>query len=196
MAINLSGEYRIPAAPERVWEALNDPEVLKACIPGCKSLDKTSDTSFASVVTSKVGPISATFSGTVTLSDLDPPRGYTISGQGQGGAAGFAKMSARVSLSEDGTDTLLKYEANAEVGGKLASVGSRLVQGVARKNADDFFAAIARQLGGTGQLEPVAPPAEEAATAAGGAKAGAPSWLLWAVAGMVVALIIYLVTRL
>src|SRR5512132_1141452 len=131
MAINLSGEYRIPAAPERVWEALNDPEVLKACIPGCKSLDKTSDTSFASVVTSKVGPISATFSGSVTLSDLDPPRGYTISGQGQGGAAGFAKMSARVSLSEDGTDTLLKYEANAEVGGKLASVGSRLVQGVA-----------------------------------------------------------------
>ena len=194
MAMNLSGEYRIPAPPMRVWEALNDANVLKACIPGCKSLDKTSETSFASVVTSKVGPISATFTGSVTLSDLDPPRGYTISGQGQGGAAGFAKMSARVSLSEDGTDTLLKYEANAEVGGKLASVGSRLVQVVARKNADDFFAAIAQQLGGTGLPEPVAPPAE-AATAAGGDKAGARSWLLWAAAVVVAALIIYLASR-
>jgi carbon monoxide dehydrogenase subunit G len=194
MAMNLSGEYRIPAPPTRVWEALNDVNVLKACIPGCKSLDKTSETSFASVVTSKVGPISATFTGSVTLSDLDPPRGYTISGQGQGGAAGFAKMSARVSLSEDGTDTLLKYEANAEVGGKLASVGSRLVQGVARKNADDFFAAIAQQLGGTGLPELVAPPAE-AATAADGDKAGARSWWLWAAAVVVAALIIYLASR-
>jgi carbon monoxide dehydrogenase subunit G len=196
MAMNLSGEYRIPAPPVRVWAALNDRDVLKACIPGCKSLDKTSETSFASVVTSKVGPISATFTGSVTLSDLDPPRGYTISGQGQGGAAGFAKMTARVTLSEVGTDTLLKYEANAEVGGKLASVGSRLVQGVAKKNADDFFAAIAQQLGGTGRPESVEPTAEEAARAAGGAKAGAPSWLLWAVAGVLVALIIYLVSRL
>ena len=97
MAMNLSGEYRIPAPPMRVWEALNDANVLKACIPGCKSLDKTSETSFASVVTSKVGPISATFTGSVTLSDLDPPRGYTISGQGQGGAAGFAKSVQRES---------------------------------------------------------------------------------------------------
>lgn len=193
MAINLSGEYRIPAPPGRVWEALNDPDVLKACIPGCKSLDKTSATSFASVVTSKVGPISATFTGSVTLSDLDPPRGYTISGQGQGGAAGFAKMSARVSLAENGADTLLKYEASADVGGKLASVGSRLVQGVAKKTADDFFAAFARRLGGTGKPEPAAPPAEE--VAAGGAEVGVPSWLWWVALGAVAALVVYWLSR-
>jgi uncharacterized protein len=172
--MDLSGEYRIPAPRERVWAALNDPEVLRACIPGCRSLDKVSDTEFASTVAAKVGPVSATFRGSVVLSDLDPPRGYTISGQGQGGAAGFARMSAKVTLDDDQGETLLRYEARADVGGKLASVGSRLVQGVAKKNADDFFSAFARLLGG-GEEVAAAPAAEGAAPAPTGAAAPLPA---------------------
>jgi uncharacterized protein len=160
--MDFTGEYRIPAAPQQVWDALVDPEVLKACITGCRELNKVSDTEFAALVAAKVGPVNATFKGQVSLLDLDPPRGYTISGQGQSGAAGFAKMKARVVLAEDGSDTLLRYEAQAEVGGKLAAVGSRLVQGVAKKNADDFFTAFAARLGGGA----VAPPAVEAAAPA------------------------------
>lgn len=155
MAMEFSGEYRIPARQQQVWDALNDPAVLQACIVGCKQLEKISDTEFIATVAAKVGPVSATFKGNVVLSDLDPPNGYTMMGQGQGGAAGFAKMGAQVSLKEDQNDTVLKYVAKAEIGGKLASVGSRLVQTVAKKNADDFFAAFARHLGGTGVKEEV-----------------------------------------
>jgi carbon monoxide dehydrogenase subunit G len=150
MAVEFSGEYRIPARQQQVWDALNDPAVLQACIVGCKQLEKTSDTEFVATVAAKVGPVSATFKGNVVLSDLDAPNGYTLTGQGQGGAAGFAKMAAQVALTEDQNETVLKYTAKAEIGGKLASVGSRLVQAVAKKNADDFFAAFARHLGGTG----------------------------------------------
>lgn len=163
MAMEFSGEYRIPAKAQLVWEALNDPAALRTCIAGCKQLDKISDTEFSAVVSAKVGPVSATFRGNVVLSDLDPPNGYTLTGQGQGGAAGFARMSAQVSLTAEGDQTLLKYVAKAEIGGKLASVGSRLVQVVAKKNADDFFAAFARQLGGSGVQEQA-----PAATVAGG----------------------------
>jgi len=159
--MDFSGEYRIPAPVPRVWEALNDAEVLQACIPGCRELQRTSDTGFMAVVATKVGPISAVFKGRVTLSDLNPPHGYTLTGEGQGGAAGFARMSAQVALAEDGDATLLRYAAQAEIGGKLASVGSRLVQSVAKKNADDFFSAFAARLGGVA----VAPPAAEAAMA-------------------------------
>lgn len=144
--MDLTGEYRIPAPIERVWAALNDPETLQACIPGCKDLVRGSDTEFIATVAAKVGPVSATFKGSVILSDLDPPRAYTIAGQGQGGAAGFAKGSARVTLSPEGGETILRYEAKADIGGKLASVGSRLIQGVAKKNADDFFGAFAERL--------------------------------------------------
>jgi len=158
MAMEFSGEYRIPARQQQVWDALIDPAVLQACIVGCKQLEKVSDTEFAAMVVATVGPISATFRGNVALSELDAPNGYTLTGQGQGGAAGFAKMGAKVSLSEDQNETVLKYVANAEIGGKLASVGSRLVQTVAKKNADDFFAAFARQLGGTGVKEAVVAP--------------------------------------
>jgi carbon monoxide dehydrogenase subunit G len=137
--MNLTGEYRIPAPRQDVWEALNDPEILKQCIDGCQELSKDSDTQFSAKVTAKVGPVKAKFSGKVTLSELDPPNGYKISGEGQGGVAGFAKGGATVKLTEEGGDTVLSYTANAEVGGKLASVGSRLVEGVAKKQADDFF---------------------------------------------------------
>lgn len=158
MAMEFGGEYRIPARQQQVWDALNDAAVLQACIAGCQQLEKISDTEFSATVAAKVGPISATFRGNVVLSELDPPRGYTLTGQGQGGAAGFARMAAQVSLTEEHNETLLKYVASAEIGGKLASVGSRLVQTVAKKNADDFFAAFARHLGGTGVKEAVVPP--------------------------------------
>ena len=146
--MDLTGEYRIPAARQDVWEALNDPEVLKQCIDGCQELSKDSDTQFSAKVTAKVGPVKAKFSGKVTLSDLDSPNGYKISGEGQGGVAGFAKGGATVKLTEDGADTVLSYSANAEVGGKLASVGSRLVEGVAKKQADDFFGKFSEIVGG------------------------------------------------
>ncbi len=162
--MDLSGEYRIPTSPQAAWDALNDPEVLKACIPGCRELQRVSDSEFSAVVTSKVGPISATFRGSVALQDLDPPRAYTLAGQGQGGAAGFAKMKSRVTLAEDAGATLLRYEAQAEVGGKLAAVGSRLVQAVAKKNADDFFAAFAARFGGEA-VAPAAPGFETAPAA-------------------------------
>lgn len=165
MAMEFSGEYRIPARQQQVWEALNDPAVLQACIVGCKQLEKVSDTEFIATVAAKVGPVSATFKGNMVLSDMDAPNGYTLTGQGQGGAAGFAKMGAKVALTEDQNETVLKYVANAEIGGKLASVGSRLVQTVAKKNADDFFAAFARQLGGTGVKEAAVSPPEVAPAA-------------------------------
>jgi len=141
--MQMTGEFRIPAPRQRVWEALNDPEVLKQCIPGCQTLDKVSDTEFNGRVVASVGPVRATFGGKVTLSDLDPPQSYTISGEGSGGVAGFAKGGAKVNLAEDGAATLLTYAVQAQVGGKLAQVGSRLIDGVARKMANDFFGHFA-----------------------------------------------------
>ena len=142
--MDMTGEYRIPAPRQTVWEALNDPAVLKASIPGCEELVKKSDTELEAKVTAKVGPVKAKFGGNVTLSDLNPPESYTISGQGSGGAAGFAKGGASVRLTEDGSDTILRYEAKADVGGKLAQIGSRLIQGTAKKMADEFFGTFSR----------------------------------------------------
>ncbi len=138
--MDLSGEYRIPAPPGRVWQALNDVDILRVSVPGCQEMEKTDENAFRAKVQTKIGAIKATFTGRVTLSDIDPPNGYTISGQGEGGPAGFAKGSARVRLKADGADTtILTYVAKADVGGKLASVGNRLVQGVAAKTAEEFF---------------------------------------------------------
>ena len=144
--MEITGEYRISASRVQVWEALNDPDVLRACIPGLENLDKKSDTEFAAVVTTKVGPVKVRFEGSVTLSDLDPPHGYQIVGEGQGGVAGFAKGTCQVSLGEEGEETLLRYRADAQVGGKLAQIGSRMISGVAKKTADDFFSAFAKQM--------------------------------------------------
>jgi carbon monoxide dehydrogenase subunit G len=147
--MDFSGEYRIPAPRQTVWEALNDPEVLKQCIDGCESLEKVTDTELTARIKAKVGPVSAKFAGTVTLSDMNPPESYVISGQGQGGAAGFVKGSATVTLTEDGPDaTVLRYASQATVGGKLASVGGRLVKGVANKTADDFFRTFSETVAG------------------------------------------------
>jgi carbon monoxide dehydrogenase subunit G len=143
MAMTMTGEVDLPAAREVVWAKLNDPEVLKACIPGCEQLDKTSDTEFQAVATNKIGPVKATFKGKVTLSDLDPPNGYKISGQGEGGVAGFAKGGATVTLTPKDQGTLLSYSVEAQIGGKLAQLGQRLINGAAKKLADDFFARFA-----------------------------------------------------
>ena len=145
--MDMSGEYRIPAPRQRVWEALNDPEILKASIPGCEELNRLSDRDLEARVRAKVGPVSATFNGKVTLSDLNPPESYRIAGEGKGGAAGFAKGGADVVLAEDGADTVLRYNAKADVGGKLAQIGSRLIQGTARKMADDFFGRFSAIVG-------------------------------------------------
>ena len=141
--MEMTGEFRIPAPRQRVWEGLNDPEILKQCIPGCQTLEKVSDTEFNGRVVAAVGPVRATFGGKVTLSDLDPPHSYTISGEGSGGVAGFAKGGAKVNLAEEGAATVLTYAVQAQVGGKLAQVGSRLIDGVARKMANDFFGHFA-----------------------------------------------------
>lgn len=146
--MDISGQYRIAAPRDVVWAALNDPEVLKRCIPGCKELEQRSPTDLAAKVALKIGPISATFAGAVTLEDLNPPAGYTIIGQGQGGAAGFAKGRARVDLTEAGEETDLNYTAKAEVGGKLATLGGRLIQATSKKLADEFFGKFVAELNG------------------------------------------------
>ena len=147
MAMTMNGSYELAAPREAVWEKLNDPAVLKACIPGCEQLDKTSDTSFEAVATIKIGPVKARFKGKVTLSDINPPSGYTISGQGEGGVAGFAKGGAVVKLTPtDSGGTLLSYDVDAQIGGKLAQLGQRLVNGAAKKIADDFFKKFAESV--------------------------------------------------
>jgi uncharacterized protein len=137
--MDMTGEERIAADRATVWAALNDPAVLKQCIPGCQSLEKLSDTDMVAAVKLQIGPVRAAFQGKVKLSDLDPPNGYRISGEGQGGVAGYAKGGAVVRLIEDGRGTLLKYECKADVGGKLAQLGGRLIDSTAKKLAGEFF---------------------------------------------------------
>ncbi|MDB5360543.1 MAG: hypothetical protein JWO51_1840 [Rhodospirillales bacterium] len=167
--MDMTGEYRIAAPRAKVWAALNDAEILRQAIPGCDEIEKTSDTSFTAKVTAKVGPVKASFGGKVTLSDMDPPNGYTITGEGSGGVAGFAKGGAKVALVDDGAGTLLTYAVDAQVGGKLAQIGSRLIDGTARKMAEDFFSRFAALVAeGEVAAAPAAPvvTAEPAATIA------------------------------
>jgi carbon monoxide dehydrogenase subunit G len=139
MAMTMNGEVQLAAPREVVWAKLNDPEVLKQCIPGCEELNMTSDTEFSAVATIKIGPVKARFKGRVQLSDIDPPNGYKISGEGEGGVAGFAKGGAVVKLTDKDGGTLLSYDVESQIGGKLAQLGQRLIQGTAKKLADDFF---------------------------------------------------------
>lgn len=141
--MDFAGRYAIGAPPHRVWDGLNDPAILKVCIPGCEQLDKISPTDFIATARLKIGPLSAAFKGKVTLSDLDPPYRCKIGGEGQGGVAGFAKGTAEVVLVPDGTGTVLTYTAKASVGGKLAQIGQRLIYGAAKQIADDFFKRFA-----------------------------------------------------
>jgi carbon monoxide dehydrogenase subunit G len=148
MAMIMTGEVQLRASREEVWAKLNDADVLKACIPGCEELNKTSDTEFQAVAITKIGPVKARFRGKVHLTDLDPPNGYKISGEGDGGVAGFAKGGATVALSEKDGGTLLTYNVEAQIGGKLAQLGQRLVNGAAKKLADDFFQKFATTIAG------------------------------------------------
>jgi len=139
MAMNMTGEVQLPASRETVWAMLNEPAVLKSCIPGCESLDKDSDNEFRAIATIKIGPVKARWKGKVRFSNLDPPNSYWISGEGEGGVAGFAKGGAKVSLANKDGGTLLSYNVEAQIGGKLAQLGQRLINSVAKKTADDFF---------------------------------------------------------
>ena len=165
--MDMTGEFRIPAPRDRVWEALNDPDILKQSVPGCTELAKTSETTFEAKVRAKVGPVKANFSGAVTLSEIDAPASYTISGEGKGGAAGFAKGGATVTLEPDGDGTLLKYTVTASVGGKLAQIGSRLIDATAKKMAADFFKRFSEVVTG-------APHGDEAMPAGTGAPSAEP----------------------
>jgi carbon monoxide dehydrogenase subunit G len=147
--MDMNSERRLAASRQAVWAALNDADVLKQCIPGCESLEKLSDTEMTAKVTLGIGPVHATFTGKVTLSDLDPPNGYRLSGEGTGGIAGHARGGATVQLSDDGEGTLMRYEAQAEVGGRLAQLGGRLIDSAAKKLADQFFEKFAAVVGPT-----------------------------------------------
>ena len=169
--MQLTGEYRIPAPREKVWEMLNDADVLRASIPGCESLEAEGSDKYKARVTTKIGPVKATFNGEVALQDLDPPQSFRLVGEGKGGVAGFAKGGADINLAEDGDETLLAYTVDAQVGGKLAQLGGRLIDSTARKLADQFFGKFCELAGG----EPVQTPAEsesETAIEAAGQAAG------------------------
>ncbi|MCB8839606.1 carbon monoxide dehydrogenase subunit G [Aurantimonas sp. VKM B-3413] len=146
--MDLKGEYRLPAPRETVWAALNDPEVLKNCIPGCESLEKTGDNEMKATVTTKVGPVKAKFNGEVRLENINAPESYSIVGEGKGGIAGFAKGGADVHLAEDGAETILTYSVSAQVGGKLAQLGGRLIDSTAKKLAGQFFDCFAEKVSG------------------------------------------------
>jgi carbon monoxide dehydrogenase subunit G len=148
MAMTMAGEVQLPATRDQVWAKLNDADTLRACIPGCEQLDKISDTEFQALAVTKIGPVKAKWKGKVHLTDLDPPNGYKISGEGEGGVAGFAKGGATVALADKDGGTLLTYNVEAQIGGKLAQLGQRLVAGAAKKMADEFFQKFAASVGG------------------------------------------------
>jgi uncharacterized protein len=159
--MEMTGERRIPAPRERVWAALNDPDILKVCIPGCESLERTAKDAFKAIAAVKIGPINARFTGNVKLSDINPPVSYTISGDGQGGAAGFAKGGAKVRLNDDSGATVLTYDVSAQVGGKIAQLGARLVDASAKQMADLFFDQFTSRLTLGTETAPMAPLASD-----------------------------------
>jgi carbon monoxide dehydrogenase subunit G len=160
--MEMSGEQRIPATQAETWAALNDPEMLKACVPGCESIERLAENEYQVLMVARIGPVSAKFKGKLALADIDPPNSYSLAFEGQGGAAGFGKGSARVQLEPDGEGTLLRYQANANVGGKLAQIGSRLVDSAARKISQDFFAAFNEKVAALHAPDAAHPPAGDA----------------------------------
>ena len=182
--MDMSNTQLVPASAEQTWQALNDPVTLKECIPGCESFDKVADNEYALAMTAKVGPVNAKFKGKMRLEDVNPPRSYRLVFEGQGGAAGFAKGNAKVTLAPDPSGTQIAYAVHAQVGGKLAQIGSRLVDGAAKKMANDFFGALVTRLGGTPT------PAPEAPRSAGKTKV----WF-WVAVGAVLIVILYLLLR-
>jgi len=204
--MDMKGEFRVPLPQDVVWRALNDPEVLKASIPGCDELIRESDTSFKGKISAAVGPVRAKFAGTATLSDIDAPNGYTLTGSGSGGAAGMVKGGAKVRLVPEGGETLLQYEASAQVAGKLAQIGSRLVDMAAKKMADDFFGNFVAQLQAAqpaAAAEPEPGPEPKPATEQEAEEKAieivsetvAPARRAWLVLALVVAIILVLALR-
>ena len=197
--MDMTGEYRIPAPREKVWAALNDPETLKRSLPGCESLEKVSETEFVATVVAKVGPVKAKFNGNVGLTNLNPPESYTIAGEGKGGAAGFAKGSADVRLTEtDANATVLVYTARADVGGKLAQLGSRLIDGTAKKMADEFFDNFRQQLTppAAAEVEVVVEPAPRPEAVAGGGIGDLlRNKFIWAAGAIILLMLVVLLFR-
>lgn len=197
MAMKMSGEVMLPADRRTVWAKLNDADTLKAAIPGCEALEKTADDAFEATVRAKVGPVNARFKGKVKLTDIDPPNSYTISGQGDGGVAGFAKGGAKVRLEDAPGGTKLAYDVDANVGGKLAQLGARLIDGVAKKMADDFFANLAAQFGPAPAVAGGGDGAEPAGVRAAPpvATAGGSIWLWLVLGAAVIAASFYYLAR-
>lgn len=197
--MNLQGERLIAATPEATWAALNDPETLKACIAGCETLERVSDDEFLATMAMRIGPVNARFKGRLKLENVVPPVSYTIAFDGQGGVAGFGKGSADVRLAPEATGTRLTYAAKAQVGGKLAQVGSRLVEGAAAKITDDFFAAFEARLAPAPAVAEAAAavpeglPAERAAGAP--PAAGRRRWLVWIVVALLAAALVSYLLR-
>ena len=190
--MELTNTRIVPAPPSVVWASLNDPAILKECLPGCESLERAGDNAFQAVMATRVGPVSARFTGRVTMSDIDPPNAYTLHFEGQGGAAGFARGEARITLAPEGErQTSLHYAAKAQVGGKLAQIGSRLVDGAAAKMTDDFFARFVARVAPPAPAEAAAPAPEAAPLAPPG---GSP-WIRYAAIAVIVIVLIVLYLR-
>ena len=179
--MELSASRLLPVDRDTAWHALNDPERLKAAIAGCESLERTGENEFATVLAASIGPVKARFRGKLTLVDVVPPERYTIHFEGQGGPAGFGKGSAAVSLTPEGGRTRLDYKVNAQVGGRIAQAGQRLIDAAAAKIADDFFDAFTAQLGGTGTTAP-----DEASREAATPSSSAPLWVMAALFALLV----------
>jgi len=197
--MELNGEQLIPASQQRTWDALNDPEVLKACIPGCETLERTDDGGFTATLALRIGPVSAKFKGRLALSDVQAPERYTIHFDGQGGMAGFGKGSAQVQLAPVDGGTRLQFAAKAQVGGKLAQVGSRLVDAAAGKITNDFFNAFnarvqadaeaAGEVVSVNSPAPLAPEdAEQSNQPHPPSSPAQPAWLWWAMAAVAAAI--------
>jgi len=184
--MELTSTRTVPAPVATVWAALNDPEMLKDCVAGCEGIEPDGENAYRVTMAARVGPVSAKFAGRLQLSDIDPPNGYTLAFDGQGGAAGFAKGEAKVALApaEGGAATALSYTVKAQVGGKLAQLGSRLVDGAAAKLADDFFARFSDAVAAKAGVAPATVPA------GGGAK-----WVRWVALVAIAALVAYLASR-
>ena len=176
--MDITGERRLLASRARVWEALNDPDVLRECIPGCQKLEKVSDTVIEATIAAQIGPVKAPFGTRIELKDLDPPNGYTIVGEGKSSAAGFGRGEARVTLEEDGSTTVLRYVAELKLGGRLAQIGARLVEGATRQLADQFFPKFAARFEAAPPADGAPSAVEPPVTAAG------RGWLPWLIAGV------------
>jgi carbon monoxide dehydrogenase subunit G len=190
-AMEMTNTRIVPAPPDKVWAALNDAETLKACLPGCESFERTGDDEWRAVMAARVGPVSARFTGTLRMTDSTPPTGYTLKFEGQGGAAGFANGEAKVTLAPAGDHTALIYVVKANVGGKIAQIGSRLIDGAAAKLADDFFGAFSARLAPPVVVEETG----EVVKVEGGRAPGSRSWIRYVSLAIIAAILVYLAVR-